>query len=251
MKALILVAHPDDECIGAGIWMRRHREDEIFLVHATDGSPRDVAFAKNAGFDSREEYSVVRRGELANALALVPVPSSRCFQLGVTDQETVLSLSYLTRAALQLTKQISPDVLISPAYEGGHPDHDAMAFVAAKIKKIHPSIEHLEFPLYHADSRGNMKTGCFLDGDEEFSLHLTLEERCLKTSMFATFQSQQQVLSNFEIAVEKFRIARAYDFSRRPHAGQLLYEAWGWKVSGAPWDPRSEWGLSSPTAARK
>src|SRR4051794_6678906 len=63
-SCLIVAPHPDDETIGAAIWMDRHRETQITLLHITDGSPRDGAAARKAGFSSRDAYAAQRRGEL-------------------------------------------------------------------------------------------------------------------------------------------------------------------------------------------
>ena len=67
-RALIVVAHPDDEVLGAGIWMHRRGRFECHILHLTDGSPRDARFALECGYETREDYAAARRQELSAAL---------------------------------------------------------------------------------------------------------------------------------------------------------------------------------------
>jgi N-acetylglucosamine malate deacetylase 2 len=67
----LVSAHPDDETVGAGGLLARMRDP--IIVEVTGGAPRNLADARAAGYDSREEYGNARRQELLNALeACVP-----------------------------------------------------------------------------------------------------------------------------------------------------------------------------------
>jgi len=50
-SAMAVVAHPDDETVGAGALL--DRLDDVVVVHVTDGAPRDLADARSAGWRAR------------------------------------------------------------------------------------------------------------------------------------------------------------------------------------------------------
>src|SRR3954470_881117 len=87
VRALVVAPHPDDEVLGAGIWMTRHAGNEIYIAHLTDGSPYDLGDARHAGFSTREEYANARRAEFMEACKLLPVPPPHCLQFPFVDQE--------------------------------------------------------------------------------------------------------------------------------------------------------------------
>jgi len=236
IDVLLIVAHPDDEVLGAGIWLNRNRGKAVHLVHATDGSPLDMQDAIAAGFTSREAYSAARFAELAAALELAgrhdPETHTR---LGIPDKEAYLNLPTLISAVDDLVQRLRPGLVLTPAYEGGHPDHDAVAFAASVVCR-RQACEHREFPLYHRGDNGRMVTSVFLrpNGEEDI-LTLSPEECLQKARMLACFDSQRNVLAQFEIGTERFRRAPEYDFTQPPYSGPLLYETWGWDISGNAW----------------
>jgi LmbE family N-acetylglucosaminyl deacetylase len=237
VKAIVVAAHPDDEVIGAAIWLHRHRASDVHILHITDGSPRDMQNARELGFPTRPEYANARRDELKEALAVVGIPEKRCTGFAFPDKEAYLHLPALIDQIGALVDLIHPQLVLSPAYEGGHPDHDAAAFAVAAVRKGRPWLTHKEYPLYHAGPDGEMVTGTFIEGKfaEEEVIELTHEDRSLKRKMLDCFRTQQQILSRFSLDYERFRDTPVYDFSQAPHAGPLLYELCGWEISGLQW----------------
>lgn len=239
---LLVAPHPDDETIGAGIWMHRHRESNLTVLHVTDGSPRDISFAKSVGFESREEYAGARRRELLAALAEVGLPDRQLRTFDYVDQESHLHVREFVARLTALIDELQVDLVLSPAYEGGHPDHDTAAFGVAMARRraVHP-FRHKEYRLYHArldddsdsalDSRGFLP----LPGSSVERQILSAEEQVRKQRMLQAFESQQQVLQQFSIEDECYRDAPAYDFRLPPHEGRLLYERWGWGLTGQDW----------------
>ena len=236
--ALIVAPHPDDETLGAGIWLYRNRNKPVHLLHVTDGSPKDLVDARNNGLTSRRAYALRRRQELAKALLLANVPLRRCHEFRCPDREAYLRLPQLIDYLDRLIARLEPVVVFSPAYEGGHPDHDAAALATAMVYKRRRSFVHREFPLYHAGPKGQLLPGKFLFHDVDCPEELIVfseSERELKSRMLKCFATQTQMLSQFPVAGERFRRAPAYNFAEAPHPGLLLYESWGWGISGDLW----------------
>jgi N-acetylglucosamine malate deacetylase 2 len=236
-RAAIVVAHPDDETVGAGACLARF--SEVTLIHVTDGAPRDCRDAVLNGFSDREEYAIARRRELLNALQAGGIESARTIALGYTDQEASLHLVEIAGALARLLRCLSVDIVLSHPYEGGHPDHDAVAFaVHAACRSL--AAEHrpqiVEFTSYH-NSAGGMQTGAFLqnDGTPEIVCKLSPEECARKKRMLACFVTQQRVLEPFQTNEERFRPAPSYDFGSEPHDGLLFYEQFPWGMTGARW----------------
>jgi LmbE family N-acetylglucosaminyl deacetylase len=238
MSTLLVAAHPDDEVLGAGVWLCRHRESPAYILHITDGSPRDMKDATALGFATREAYASARRVELERALHLIPVPYANCIQFCFPDKEACLNLPDLVAQMDSLIAWLKPSLVMSHAYEGGHPDHDAAAFAVAAVRERRQSFRHIEFPLYHANPRGQMITGQFLDNGPSSGaevIALSSAERFLKSKMLACFRTQKEMLNHFRLDAERFRDAPEYDFARPPHPGLLLYERWGLGITGAEW----------------
>jgi LmbE family N-acetylglucosaminyl deacetylase len=245
LRTLLAVSHPDDETIGAGILLSRL--PDAWVLHLTDGAPRDPRFFHGGFAGTREEYERTRRLELTAAMALAGVAPQRLLRIeGVADQEAVHHLPRITREIAVLLRQLRPDVVITHAYEGGHPDHDAAAFaVRAAVELLRrgrsqpprpPDI--VEMPLYFARPGGGEPVFQKLlsPADNAMILELSPEERDLKERMLDCFGSQRDLLTMFRPPVrEVFRPAPHCDFSRPPHAGRLQYEIWDFPIDGARW----------------
>jgi N-acetylglucosamine malate deacetylase 2 len=236
-RTVIVVAHPDDEVIGAGGRLPRLRE--VALVHVTDGSPRDLGDARSNGFSTREEYAEARRREMAAALALAGIDEAQTYELGCVDQEASLHLEELSWGLAGLLRELRPEVMLTHPYEGGHPDHDATAFVAraacrllaARGERV-PAL--LEMTSYHNGPTG-IQVGDFLPAGDSEAATVTLsgEERALKQQMLDCYRSQQNTVRLFPVEQERFRLAPCYDFTRPPHEGLLFYECFPWGMTGA------------------
>lgn len=246
LTAMVVVAHPDDESIGAGATLRRL--GDAWVVEVTEGAPNDVECARRHGFDSPQEYAAARRRELERAMTLAGIPMDRLISLGFTDGEVTLRLTELCLRITELVDSLQPDVILTHPYEGGHTDHDATAFavhlacgVLRREGITPPAI--LELALYHARN-GRKVVQQFLpheraDKDQRV-VRLSLAERALKKNIFGAFQSQQAVLRDFGVEFERFRPAPRYLFTAPPHAGQLNYERYGHPERGLKWREQAE-----------
>jgi N-acetylglucosamine malate deacetylase 2 len=233
-RVMVIAAHPDDETIGCGGLLQRLRDP--LIVHVTDGSPRNLANARAAGFERREDYAQARRMELSNALELAGISPKQAQCLNVADQDASLQMSALARRMECILCEVQPGAILTHAYEGGHPDHDATAFaVHAACTLIPVAPEIYEFTGYHARD-GVMEVGRFLiDTEPGEAIQLTNEERARKQRMFECFATQTDMLKNFPVDVERFRAAPVYDFTQSPHPGKQFYENFAWGMTSERW----------------
>lgn len=233
----MVAAHPDDETIGAGAALPLFRR--LLLVHVTDGAPRNGADARAAGFATAAGYAAARRRELDAALAAGGVSAERA-GLDAADQGASARMAELARALADLLRRHGARAVLTHPYEGGHPDHDAVAFcvhaagsLLAREGADAPTVAEMAF--YHAGPDGWV-VGRFLpNGAPPTVAALTEGERARKRAMLDAFATQAATLARFPAADEAFRPAPAYDFAAPPHAGALLYEHFPWGMDGARW----------------
>jgi LmbE family N-acetylglucosaminyl deacetylase len=236
-RVLIVAAHPDDEVVGAGARLQRLRS--AYLLHLTDGAPRDGADARAAGYDDPVTYARARRLELERALGLVGIGTHRLYTLGLPDQTASQHLAAVARHVHDLLLSLRPQIVLTHSYEGGHPDHDAAAFAVhaacALLEKGSPRVPFVvEFPTYHAGPEG-MVVGRFLDEAGSRVLVLNDAERELKRKLVECFVTQRRMLAQFPLEVEMYRPAPRYDFTAPPHPGRLWYEWFDWGITGERW----------------
>ena len=221
-RAMLVVAHPDDESVGLGGHLTALRP--VAVVCVTDGAPR--RFAHAAALAAR------RRDELGAALAEAGLAPDVLRLLGAPDQEAIFRWPALAKALIRLIGELRPDAVFTHAYEGGHPDHDATALAVHRaLDELRARPALLEFACYNA--RGRLR---FLpSGTRVIEAELDAERRSLKARLVACHASQRDVLAGFPIDVERFRLAPEYDFHAPPHPGELHYERYDWGVDGRRW----------------
>ena len=235
-RVVVVAAHPDDETIGLGAQLQRL--DDALLVHVTDGAPRDGHDAAAYGFATLADYEAARRRELAAALTKGGADHLRTLSLGIVDQEAMHHLPSLTRQLRERFLQERPQAVVTHAYEGGHPDHDAAAFAvhaACRLMGEPPAI--LEMALYYR-REGRLVSGEFLRSAAEHrgvAIELDEEEIRRKQRMIDCFTTQRWLLTQLDSAAERLRIAPGYDFRTAPHPGELHYETLGWGITGVDW----------------
>lgn len=240
-RVIVVVAHPDDETIGAGALLGRVRD--ALVVHATDGAPRTGPDARHAGCASWQDYAALRRRELEGAATLAGLPADRLVGLGLADQGASPDMAGAARRIAGLVADWRPDLVLTHPYEGGHPDHDATCFAVhaacallRRERKACPPLAEMAF--YHdGDADGVTTFQDFLPtpGIPVLARRLEAEERELKRRMLDAHPSQAGTLASFRDDVEPYRPSPAYDFARPPHAGRLNYERFDWGMTGKCW----------------
>jgi N-acetylglucosamine malate deacetylase 2 len=229
----LICAHPDDETLGAGAQISSM--SRLLLVYTTNGAPSRGA-AEARGLRNIREYGAARANEAREAMALTGIPVEFHF-LRFVDRRLTWRLAAAAKEIAQLLKKVQPDVVLTHAYEGGHPDHDATAFAvhaAAPMSQV--AVPIWEMTGYHRAS-GELEYGVFIPhpGLPELNIGTTPRELERKRSMLACFRSQQGRMPPMPLDHERFRAAPEYDFTAPPHTGRLHYEHFNWGMTAERW----------------
>ena len=232
-RTLILVAHPDDE---TGCATLLQRAIDPVVVYCTDGAPASDFFWGKYG--SRHQYALLRQDEAVRALGDLGISSVHFLRVPgtsrrISDQELFRELPSAATALRKLVLSINPEVVLAPAYEGGHPDHDSCSFLAFQLG-LDLNIPVWEMPLYYRSPHGELIHQKFLRANgSEISLQPTISELRERSRMIATHASQSDLREFAKSPIEFLRPQPTYDYCRPPHPGQLNYEAWQWPITGS------------------
>ena len=239
--SLIVLAHPDDECVAYGALLQRMADPTVLFL--TDGAPRDPYFWERYG--SREAYASLRQQEARQALAQVGVRrvqfvaancnGSAAASEVLVDQELFRRLPAAWRELSGAIERLRPQALLTLAYEGGHPDHDSCNLLVSLASRTF-ELPAWEAPIYsrarHSDSGRPQPQRFIQENGTEVDIRPTPAEVERKREMWRTYSSQGDFLRFFSPEVETVRPLPAYDYSQPPHPGKLNYEHWQWSMTG-------------------
>ncbi len=203
------LAHPDDEVLGlrplADALARGHgRACHRWRARKTATTPGFT------GSGIRQAYAAARWAEARRALDLAGVPASRHHGFGIADQGAAYRLLDIARQLLPFVADA--DLVFTHAYEGGHPDHDAVAFAVAAAVRIAGRAGDtpiVEMPFYHAGPEGWIRQSFLPHGGtpDEIVIDLAPEDLALKQRMADCHRSQGDTLAGFRLDRERFRLA--------------------------------------------
>lgn len=238
--AMLVFAHPGDETIGVG-----GRLDQLagaLLVCVTDGVPRYPQPVEPEASASRAGAVRARAAELDRVVELAGIPPDKVQRLGLVEGEAAWHMPTLVDQLVELIIAWRPEVILTHAYEGGHPDHDTTALAthcarALLTRERGPVPTLVEMAGYHSDGLGGRRSGCFLPDPAcpiaQAPLSAAQQDR--KRRLMLAYATRPVELPELSLAVERFRIAPAYDFQEPPHSGRLYYEHAGRGIAGWQW----------------
>ncbi|MGD0997281.1 MAG: PIG-L family deacetylase [Thermoleophilia bacterium] len=228
---LFLLAHHDDEVFCAGHLRRALAAGgQVRLLWATAGG---LAPARR------------RIAEGARVLEALGLPVTAAVDLRLRDQHAVEHVALIAREVGRLLDADSrgqddrgrDEVVYVPAYEGGHPDHDAVNLAATLAAAARPGLRVVEFPLYRRGPIGlavQPPSPAVGTSRERYAvLPLSAEDLALRRALARANSSQlaPSLLPLLALArcagrgrAEPARPLPAHDYTRAPHAGRLLYE---------------------------
>jgi len=227
-RYLFLFAHPDDEVMIAGTM--RGLLGRGALIHAAWITSGDY-------FGGRER----REAELASAMTIVGLSTQRSHLMRLPSLGLLHQLRYGCERVAELMNEIQPDIVFVNAYEGGHPDHDAVNLMAyTGQSELGYPCELLEFPLYNGTGplrHGRWRINTFPAQGPEV-LHNPLDNdglRC-KYRMMRSYSSQWMYMIPARLACSPSRMKNFGEPYRRcpadrdhaqpPCSGRLSYERW-------------------------
>jgi LmbE family N-acetylglucosaminyl deacetylase len=214
-SVLFLLAHHDDEVFCAGCIERARRQGQrIRLLWATAGGYAPASRRRREGL------------AVARLLGLAP---DEHLSLGLPDQGALDRLPEIAEALRSLMHGVTG--VYVPAYEGGHPDHDALNLVAARTCAGGPAVG--EFSLYCRQGRGVAVKRLFAGEPgppERFLLQrpaLDLRRALIRAN--ASQLPELAVLGGLAAArgrwaMEPVRWLPDHDYEREPGGARPLYE---------------------------
>jgi LmbE family N-acetylglucosaminyl deacetylase len=121
-EVIVVAPHPDDEVLGASAPLT---SGPVTVVYVTDGVPPDVRDATLAA---------TRLAEAREAHHVLGARIDDVVRFGVGDQRVAASVDSVASMLAELVRQRRPRHVYVPAYQRGHPDHDA-TYVAAHVAR--------------------------------------------------------------------------------------------------------------------
>jgi len=225
---LFLFAHPDDDVFIAGTMrLLLDAGAQVYAAWLTSGD--------YLGQGRRREV------ELTKATAILGLDPNRTRLLRFPDLGLIGKLSEAASKVAELLHQIKPTVVVANAYEGGHPDHDCVNFLAYEASsraRMAPKLH--EFPLYNGAGSplyGGWQINRFPPGGPPVE-YVKLNDRAVecKHRMMWTYSSQLMFMIPARLATSRARMLRYGEPSRRcpadrdhslpPHQGEPNYERW-------------------------
>ena len=143
---LVFAAHQDDEVLGLGLTLARHRRrgDRVTVVFTTNGAGGNWKQSNEV----KRAVSATRFKEACEALAVISIDAAEIVCLGFPDGGLHRYIPEARKDIATLILAIAPETIYGHAIEGGHLDHDVTAFLVQEVSArllIEPVFEWAEY----------------------------------------------------------------------------------------------------------
>jgi LmbE family N-acetylglucosaminyl deacetylase len=231
---LFLLPHQDDE-FGVFHVIERTLEQErnLLIVYLTNGAYGNAS-------------AQIRSAESLRVLDRLGVKRNRILFLGQHIDVPNLGLrhrldSLYNSLGVELQRHPPVTSIYTPAWEGGHPDHDAAALLAVALSHKLGVENIFQFPLYNADRWSPIRPFRVLAPIDRagpiIQQHIPFTNRSKHLAMCWMYPSQKKtfiglfpfVLTHYvRNGVQSLQRLSMTTLSQRPHDRALLYERRGW-----------------------
>lgn len=227
-RFLFLFAHPDDDTFICGTMK--------MLLEA--GAEVHAAWLTSGDYFGQGE---LREAELARAMEILGLDELCIHLLRLPDLGLIYNMDEGIALVADLLGTLKPDSVFVTAFEGGHPDHDAVNYLCYEgctRAGVQPRL--FEFPLYNGTGpvrHWRWRINDFGPGGPE-TLYSPLNEGAIdcKYRMMKTYSSQWMYMVPARLASSRSRLrtlGEPYrscpadrDHAVPPHPGTLNYERW-------------------------
>lgn len=227
LKTLITIAHQDDEFfIASRISYELSQGHQFDIVYMTNG-------------DGDGSIASLREAESISALNFLGILPSQIHFLGTEFNFSDGNLFKMMPVAfIKLCEKLNGqhfDQVYLPAWEGGHPDHDACHLIGVRFAQQNSISTVREFSLYNGFQTKYLRVSCLIprEGGALICRTLTLKEAFAAFALIRFYKSQLKTwfalalpaaISILFLRRECLREVIINDCSSRPHPGPLLYE---------------------------
>lgn len=226
---LFLLPHQDDEVpVFHAIDTMVHNQQPLTIVYLTTGQ----ASTESCERRNRESLQVLGKlGVKPYQTHFLGAP------MGVADGSLQRHLEVLRLAIIALVKDTPVTGIYMPAWEGGHPDHDAAHLIGLSLAQLwHCTSQSHQFPYYHGEGLKGMlfKTLSPLAQNGPSTIQkISARKRLQYLNLLLDYQSQLKTwmgLGPFfmlHYALRGTQILQGISHLRiheKPHPGPMLYE---------------------------
>lgn len=243
-------ARPGDPATGRALFLLPHQDDEFGVFALLERNVREgvacTCVYLTDGGGGRHVPPSVRDAESRRVLGAIGISPDEILFLSLPgegrakDGRLFEAMPQALDALCELMAGRDVGSVYTPAWEGGHPDHDAAALIAAAFARRRGIPQVWQFPLYNAYRAGRFPYRVFnpIPSGGPIERVPTRASALLRYARYClSYRSQRRTFAAL-LPLVVYRLARdryqslqriqPSQFTARPHQGALLYERRNW-----------------------